>query len=284
MKFLQMLKQPYFDEIDSQGGGEEIIQSAQPTETTEQQTTTSTEAVRIPYKFMDQSGEMALDEAQTYLQKGMNYERAVEKARQEARDSWIAEQGYTWNDKPITTEAEYKQALKEQELAEKVRQQYSNVPDEIVNKLIEFDRFREETQAEKQARLEQETQTKAEQERSESIRKQNQAFLQAFKEENGRGFDPDTDTIPNEVAVDVKNGLPLDYAYTKYLLNQKRLGAQTIQANQKNAQSSTGSAKGQGATGSNFISRETFEQNKHDQSWMSRNYETLRKSMNEWGR
>jgi hypothetical protein len=38
------------------------------------------------------------------------------KAAQTARDTFIAEQGYEWNGKPIRTEAEYKQALYEKQL------------------------------------------------------------------------------------------------------------------------------------------------------------------------
>ncbi|SDG47666.1 hypothetical protein [Desulfosporosinus hippei] len=38
------------------------------------------------------------------------------KAAQAARDAFIAEQGYEWNGKPITTEAEYKQALYEKQM------------------------------------------------------------------------------------------------------------------------------------------------------------------------
>jgi hypothetical protein len=41
---------------------------------------------------------------------------ATEKVRQESRDAYIAEQGYVWNGKKITTEAEYKNALREKEL------------------------------------------------------------------------------------------------------------------------------------------------------------------------
>jgi hypothetical protein len=52
-------------------------------------------------------------------------------AAQQARDAVIAEMGYEWKGKPITTEAEYKQALKEKQLADSLRQQYSNVPDDL---------------------------------------------------------------------------------------------------------------------------------------------------------
>ena len=45
------------------------------------------------------------------------------KAAQTSRDSFIAEQNYMWNDKPITTETEYKQAMREQELIQQAEAQ-----------------------------------------------------------------------------------------------------------------------------------------------------------------
>ena len=57
---------------------------------------------------------------------------------------------------------------------------------------------------------------------------------------------------------------------------------QKDQANQINAGSSTGSAKGQGTPDVGFISKEVFLQNKNNQNWMMKNYDILRKSMSRW--
>lgn len=48
---------------------------------------------------------------------------AEERASQKARDELIAELGWTYGDKPITTYAEYQNALKEQKLAEEAKNQ-----------------------------------------------------------------------------------------------------------------------------------------------------------------
>lgn len=44
------------------------------------------------------------------------------RAEQEGRDKFIANQGYEWNGKPIKTEAEYNQALKEYQMMEYAKQ------------------------------------------------------------------------------------------------------------------------------------------------------------------
>ena len=157
------------DELTNQS--EEVTQETQETtqEFTQEQNqeqsqeSTMTQEVETPQsikvKFNHRELELPYDEAITHIQKGMNYEKAVERARQEAaqqaRDSWIEEQGYAWKDKPIKTEAEYKQALQEQELENKIRSQYQNVPDEIVDELLESRKFREQFQSQQKATKEQ---------------------------------------------------------------------------------------------------------------------------------
>lgn len=197
-------------------------------------------------------------------------ETETKTAAQQARDSWIAEQGYEWHGKPIKTEAEYKQALKEQEIENKVRQQYSNVPDELLNELVESKRFREETLAEKKAREEKEAENK-----------QYTDFLEAYP-------DVKPEDIPVEVWKEHKAGRNLLDAYVRYE-NQRlkdemakyQTQQQIEQANSKNAASSTGSAKTSGKTGG-FISKEDFEANKHDMKWVQKNLSILEESRRHW--
>jgi len=56
---------------------------------------------------------------------------------------------------------------------------------------------------------------------------------------------------------------------------------QIEQANNKNAATSTGSAKTSGKTGG-FISKEEFEANKHDMKWLQKNLSTLDESRKHW--
>lgn len=130
------IKQPYFSELDSTGGietdsidlsddsfdlsdvGEETTPPAE-----EGAGETPPEPYKLRVKYNHDEMELAEEEAIPLIQKGMNYDKAVERAAQEARqqavDEYIANQNLEWNGNPITTEAEYNMALYEQELTEK---------------------------------------------------------------------------------------------------------------------------------------------------------------------
>jgi hypothetical protein len=158
----------------------------------------------------------------------MNYEKAVERARveaaQQAKDSLIAEMGYTWNGQPITTETEYKQALAEQKLIEQYRDR--DLPPEVIQELVESRRDREERQQEKAAR-----------DADAKVQSEYKDFLETFQSMNERQF-TDKDTIPQEVWDAVNKGQPLKFAYlehhNKELRNQLKIAKQN-QANTKKA-------------------------------------------------
>lgn len=180
---------------------------------------------KVKIKYNSEERELDLEEAAQLAQKGMNYEKAVERARQEARDAVIAEMGYTWNGKPIQTEAEYKQALEEQRIIEKYKDR--DLPEEVIQELIESRRDREERQ-----RKEQEQQK--EQERLSAFNE----FFEYFEEVNERPFDPKMDTLPQEVQEAVNKGQSLLAAYMKHhnkeLRNQLKIAKQN-QTNLKKA-------------------------------------------------
>ena len=56
---------------------------------------------------------------------------------------------------------------------------------------------------------------------------------------------------------------------------------QTQQANISTASTSTGSAKSNGAS-SEFITQETFEANRGNQSWVNKNYQRILESRQKW--
>lgn len=229
-------------------------------------------------------GEQDITQTQAFAHR---LKEATERARQEARDSWIAEQGYEWNGKPIKTEAEYKQAIKEKELFESY--QSKGLPEEVVNDLVELKKFREETLAERQARESQEQKAKEEQEK---IQIRNSMFDEFFEEYKEYADPEKSKGIPKEVLADAqkwlqtngREGRRLVDAMIRYERGQRIAEEQKAQANQANAQASTGSVKGNGLPDSGFISREVYEANKGNQSWMMKNYETLTKSMKKWGK
>lgn len=228
------LRQPYLEEFEAGGGSdgfddvetfeepaEETMESQeQPEEPVED--TKPTEEVTEPYKlkvkFNHQEMEIPETEAATWIQKGMNYEKAVERAKQEARDDYIAEQGYTWNGKAITTEAEYRQALMEKEIYD--RYQEKGLPEDVIQELVESKKFREESKAEKQAAEQQ----KAEIEKQRAIQQDAVDFFNWFKAENGREFEVGKDEMPPEAWQAHLEGRNLISEYSKYenkILKQK---------------------------------------------------------------
>jgi hypothetical protein len=246
----------------------------------------------IKVKYNHQELELPIDEAVTHIQKGMNYDKAIERARQEAaqeaaqkaRDAVIAEMGYEWKGKPITTEAEYRQALQEKEIEDKLRLQYSNLPDEIIDEILANRRFREETLAEKKAR--EEAERKAQEEKDFAARRDTMLdeFLHEF---------PDYDTeekwkaIPKEVWAEAdkwlksggREGRRLADALAKYNLKQMQAQNQAAEANQANAASSTGSVKGQGKAGTFFTREQVANMSREE---IRANYAAIKESEKRW--
>jgi hypothetical protein len=269
---------------------QETTQETAQENTITQQVETTPQAIKVKYNH--QELELPYEEAVQHIQKGMNYDKAIERARQEAaqeaaqkaRDAVIAEMGYEWKGNPIITEAQYKQALKEKQLEDSLRQQYSNVPDEIVNKLVELDRFREETLAEKKAR--EEAERKAQEEKDLITRRDSMydEFMSEFPE-----YDTEEKwkAIPKEVwaeaekwlATGGREGRRLADAFTRHNWKQNVAQQQANDANQANAASSTGSAKGQGKA-QTFFTREQVANMSREE--IQSNYPAIKESEKRW--
>lgn len=241
------------------------------TQETQGENTTSTEGMTqdafLEIKYNKEQIKLDKERAAELAQKGMNYDKAVERAKQEARDAWIAEQGFEWNGKPITTEAEYKQALKEQEMREKYQSQ--NLPDEVVQELIENRKFREQF-----TKQQEEAQKKAQQEAD------FQSFLETFP-------DVKPEDIPESVWNDVEKGKSLVDAFTRYenqqlkeKLSKLSEQKQTEQQNQENAQSSTGSVTGNGDSKPVRFTREQVAKMSTDE--VNKNWKAIQESMKTW--
>ena len=192
---------------------EEVTEVEEETKPSTEETEPVEQPLKIPIKYNKETRELTVEEAAELAQKGLNYEKAVERARQEARDAWIAEQGYEWNGRPIKTEADYKQALIEKELMEK----YQDVPKEVVDELIENRKFREQFQAKEKEQQEQEKQ---------------QAHFKEFVE-SFPGVKPED--IPGEVWEKVNQGVPIKYAYMEHAYSQAQTKLKVYQQNETNA-------------------------------------------------
>lgn len=113
------------EKVEPQADSKEVNTDTTPTEPKQES------EQRIKIKYNSEEKELSLEEAKQLAQKGMNYEKAIERAEQQARDKMVAEQGFEWNGKPIRTEAEYKQALYEKQL------QDAGYSPEQVNQMVE---------------------------------------------------------------------------------------------------------------------------------------------------
>lgn len=188
-----------------------------------------TEPQKIKIKVDREEREVSVEEAAILAQKGMNYERAIERARQEAaqqaKDDLIASENIVWNGKKVSTYAEYQDMLQERAIINKYKD--ADLPDEVIKELMESRRDREERQKEKAARDEE---AKTQQMWHE--------FFRYFEEVNERAFDTKKDSLPTEVEEAVKKGQSPLSAYMKHhskeLRNQLKIAKQN-QANTKKA-------------------------------------------------
>ena len=238
----------------------------------------ATPSVNKPVQTADDNARFAAVRREVEAKAEQRIKEATGKARQEARDSWVAEQNYEWNGKSIKTETEYKRALEEKEIEDKIRAQYSNVPDEIVQQLLEVNelkKWKTETEREKS---DQETKETTERTKKETIQKQVNEFDDWYFKKNGKMADLSKD-IPKEVFQANMQGVPLLHAYKSYLLDQSEGQQQTDKANQTNAAASTGSAKGTG-NAAGFFTQEQV--NNMSQSEINKNYEVVMASMKKW--
>lgn len=186
---------------------------------------------------------------------------AEQKAYAKAQDELIAKMyGESHN---IHTVAEYEAAIREQE----IRQQYENkdLPEDVINEIVESKKFRENYDAEQKAK-----------EQQAQKQKDLQDFITAFP-------DVKPDDIPVEVWQANANGIPLRYAYADHALQLARKADAIAKANAENAKSSTGSVSGDGAAiEPDFISYEAYEKNKNNQSWVNKNFDKIMKSRAKW--
>jgi len=207
------------------------------------------EPQKIKIKFNHEEKEIPYEEAVTHIQKGMNYDKAIERAKQEATDTWIANQGYEWNGKPITTEAEYQQALSEQaEQQRRASLEEKGIDPSIVDEYVSSNPVvRKAAELIKQ------------QEQQQKQTAQYGEFLDYFKQENDRDFNPATDKIPPEVWEQTAKGKSLADAYAHHENKQLRARLKAFETNTKNAGSSPGSVTGSGAIKDLTLTPEAIE-------------------------
>jgi|GEM_PF-1754860 len=98
------------------------------------------------------------------------------------------------------------------------------------------------------------------------------------------GTAPDVKDLPQQVIDAFNKGESMKNAFMEYDYKNLKSKQKAAETNQANAGTSPGSVTGNGASKGEFISKESYESNKGDQSWLSKNYDILVKSMNKWGK
>ena len=168
------------------------------------------------------------------------------------------------------TVPEYLKAVEEHERRQEIESlaQQKNVDPELAEELYLL----------RQERKERET-SKQQQEREEREKQEYLEFLNEFPEITK------PDDVPAEVW-DIKRknpNLSITDAYIRHERQQLKAKLAAQEINKANAASATGSVTGNGnASGGDFITPETFEANKSDQSWVNKNFSKIMESRRKW--
>lgn len=192
----------------------------------------------IKVRFNHQDMEIGLNDAPSYIQKGLNYDNVYSKYQELANDprlSFVEELAKSYNMSP----GEYIQAVKEQqrqsELDNLIQQ---NIPEEYAREMLENKRFRQTYEAQLR---ENEARQKQNQEYSE--------FLSVYPDIN-------PDAIPGQVWEMVNNGKNILDAYTRYENQILRSEIEALKANNANNSTSNQSMSGNSDQGNVYFSRE----------------------------
>jgi hypothetical protein len=214
----------------------ETVEDTTPTEQTEQQKQEALQALRV--KFNHEEREIPIDEAIPLVQKGLNYDKTLERLQaleSDPRLSFVEELAQQFNmDVPTYLEA-VKAQREEQRIQELVEQGIST---ELAQEMLENRKFREQ--------FEQEKKTKADEAQK---NEEYNEFFNYFREANGRDYQPNQDNIPDSVWEAANNGVPLKFAYMQHENQQIKQQLQTFKQNQSNAQKApVGSVTNHGST------------------------------------
>lgn len=188
--------------------------------------------LRIKYNHEEMG--LSQDEAAMLAQKGMNYDKLVEKVNTLSNDParQYLEQLAARSDMSVDQLLDYWKAQEEEnEINELISQ---NIPEEYAREMYESRKFREQLQAQQREQQQQE--------------RQNQEYREFF--DNFPGVKPEE--IPPEVWQINKSGVPLKYAYMEYQYKNLNTQNSMLRKNQENKRKAPGlgvTSHGSKATG-----------------------------------
>ncbi|MEH7251900.1 hypothetical protein V7111_07220 [Neobacillus niacini] len=192
----------------------------------------------LKVKYNKEEREIPIDEAIPLVQKGLNYDKTLERLQaleSDPRLSFVEELAQQ-NGMDVPS---YLEAVKQQREQERINQLVEQgISEELAQEMLENRKFREQFEAEKKAKAEEE---KANADYNE--------FFDYFRQANDRDFNAQSDAIPESVWQATQSGVPLKYAYMEHQNNQFKQQLQTLKQNQSNAQKApVGSVTAHGST------------------------------------
>ena len=176
------------------------------------------EPYRFKIKFNHQEMEIPEPEAIPLIQKGMNYDKTIERLNQLQNDPRLSfvEELARENGMDVEQYLQEVRRYREQERINQLVQQ--NIPEEYAREILENRKFREQFETERQ----QEQRKKAED-------AMYAEFLREFP-------DAKPEEISNEVWQKVSAGVPLKYAYMEQKMNDLTSKVKMLEQNQQNKQ------------------------------------------------
>lgn len=193
--------------------------NTEPAQDTKQaEPTQNQEPYRLKVKYNHQEMEIPETEAIPLIQKGMNYDKTIERLNQLQNDPRLSfvEELARENGMDVEQYLSEVRRYREQERVNQLVQQ--NIPEEYAREILENRKFREQFESEKQ----QEQRKKAE-----------EAMYQEF-------FGAFPDVKPEEISTDtwqkVNAGIPLKYAFMEQRMNDMTSKVKMLEQNQQNKQ------------------------------------------------
>lgn len=211
---------------------EEPIEPAEPVEPVEPESTPEptepteleTPQQLLKVKYNKEEREIPIDEAIPLVQKGLNYDKVQERLQaleSDPRLSFIEDLARQYD----MTPQDYMEAVRQQQEQQRIQELVEQgISEELAQEMLENKKFREQYEAEKKAKAEEE------QEKADYA-----DFFNYFKQANGREFQPEQDALPESVWEAVNSGVPLKYAYMAHENNQLRTQLNTLKQNETNA-------------------------------------------------
>ncbi|WHY76071.1 hypothetical protein QNH20_18335 [Neobacillus sp. WH10] len=201
-------------ETDAQPQADETTEAPQDT----------TEPLKFKVKFNREEQELSYDEAVPFIQKGMHFDKVQERLQALESDPRLAFIENLANQNGMTAD-EYIQAVQQQQEQARIDELVQQgISEELASEMLENKKFRQQYEAEKQ--------TKAQQEKQNA---EYNEFFDYFKQANGRDFDSNKDQIPETVWQATQNGVPLKFAYMEHQNQQLQQQIQTYKQNETNA-------------------------------------------------